>query len=101
MVRGWGNFLHGISQTSLREGEKCKKTPFQKILTDESAIPLPADDELSELLQETSETLMEIEERCDKDSAQRHHLTLVASGMPCLAWVSVPMKPSMYISDTD
>ena len=39
---------------------------------------MPADDELSEL---------------------RHHLTLVASGMPCLAWVSVPMKPSMYISD--
>jgi adenylyl cyclase-associated protein len=76
-----------------------KTNPFHKILTHENEILLPSDDELSELLQETSETLMEIEERCDKDSAQRHHLTLVASGMPCLAWVSVPMKPSMYISD--
>ena len=84
---------------SQRRKKNEKKNPFHKILTHENEILLPSDDELSELLQETSETLMEIEERCDKDSAQRHHLTLVASGMPCLAWVSVPMKPSMYISD--
>jgi adenylyl cyclase-associated protein len=58
-----------------------------------------ADEQLAELLQDTSEALMEIEERCDNDSAQRHHLTLVASGLPCLAWVSVPMNPSAYISD--
>ena len=59
----------------------------------------PSDEELGELLQETSEALMEIEERCDIDSNERHHLTLVSSGMPCLAWVSVPMNPSAYVSD--
>ena len=59
----------------------------------------PSDEELGELLQETSEALMEIEERCNNDSHERHHLTLVSSGMPCLAWVSVPMNPSAYVSD--
>ncbi|EKX37308.1 hypothetical protein GUITHDRAFT_165520 [Guillardia theta CCMP2712] len=54
---------------------------------------------IRELLVDTSEFLMEIEEKCDMESDNRHHLTLVSSGMPCLAWVSVPMNPSGYISD--
>ena len=33
---------------------------------------------------------MEIEEACDINVAERHHLTLVSSGMPCLAWVMLP-----------
>jgi len=64
-----------------------------------AACKRPTDHVLALLLQETSEALIEIEERSNKDSLHRHHLTLVASGMPCLAWVSVPMNPSSYISD--
>ena len=60
--------------------------------------------EIRELLVDTSEFLMEIEEKCDMEvrgddlllllvlltslvlcqSENRHHLTLVSSGMPCL-----------------
>jgi hypothetical protein len=49
----------------------------------------PGDEEIQELLIDTSEALMEIEERCNIDSEERHHLALVAAGMPALAWVRV------------
>ena len=42
---------------------------------------------------------MEIEECCDNTSEERLHLTMVASGMASMAWVSVPLNPSSYISD--
>lgn len=45
------------------------------------------------------QALTEIEECCDSSAEERLHLTMVASAMPCLAWVSVPMNPSSYISD--
>lgn len=59
----------------------------------------PPDEDVTQLLQETSEALMEIEECCDNEADERLHLTMVASGMASMAWVSVPINPSNYISD--
>uniref|UniRef100_A0A7S0HB94 CAP N-terminal domain-containing protein n=1 Tax=Hanusia phi TaxID=3032 RepID=A0A7S0HB94_9CRYP len=85
-----------ISQADFVQKAFKSQRDFMKVV---SMCKRPSDDEIRELLVDTSEFLMEIEEKCDMESDNRHHLTLVSSGMPCLAWVSVPMNPSGYISD--
>ncbi|KAJ1476241.1 adenylate cyclase-associated CAP [Baffinella frigidus] len=64
-----------------------------------AACKRPTDEVLTTLLADTSSTLVEVEERSDSSSEDRLHLALVASGMPALAWVSVPMNPTGYVSD--
>jgi len=58
----------------------------------------PSDDDLEEILEETSEVLVEIADWEEAEGEMSNHLKLVANGMAALAWVSLD-TPVTYVTE--